>query len=74
MQRSAIIGALMIVGGAIILVLLSGFILSAFITLLKVLAVVLGIILVIGGVAMMLFGHRWWERRPERWGSPPSST
>ena len=60
--------------GAIILVLLAGFILSVIITLLQVLAVVIGIFLVIGGIAVMLFGGRWWRRRSWRWGTPPSST
>jgi hypothetical protein len=64
----------MIILGAIILVFLAGFILSVIITLLKVLAIVIGIILVMGGIAMMLFGGRWWRRGPWRWGSPPSST
>jgi len=64
----------MIVIGAIVLVLFAGFILSVIMTLLEVLAVVIGIVLVIGGIAIMIFGGRWWRRGPWRWGPPTSST
>lgn len=64
----------MILVGAAVLILLAGFLVSVIVTLLELLAVVAGFILVLGGVAMLLFGRRVWRRRPWGWEGPPSGT
>jgi uncharacterized membrane protein HdeD (DUF308 family) len=64
----------MIVLGAIILIFLAGFIVSVIVTLLKALVAVVGMVLLLGGVAMILFGGRWRRRRPWGWEAPQSST
>jgi uncharacterized membrane protein HdeD (DUF308 family) len=64
----------MIVIGAVILIVLAGFIVSVIITLLKVLVAVVGIFLVLGGIAMMLFGGRFWRGRRWGWDEHPAST
>jgi cbb3-type cytochrome oxidase maturation protein len=37
---------------------------------LELLIVIIGIALVLGGIAMMLFGRRWWRHRPRGWDEP----
>lgn len=63
----------MVLVGLLVLALLSGFIISVIITLLELLAVIIGIILVLGGVATIFFGRRL-GRRSFDWGPPKSST
>lgn len=63
----------MILIGAVLLVLLSSFIVSVIITLLELLAVIVGVVLVLGGIAIMLFGRRFWRRGPGSRGSHPAS-
>ncbi|MDG7007450.1 MAG: hypothetical protein JRN06_04300 [Nitrososphaerota archaeon] len=74
MRRSQVAGALMILVGVAVLVLLASFIASVIVTLLELLAVIVGLALVLGGIAMLLFGRRMWRRGPWRWGGPPAST
>ena len=74
MQRSQVIGVLMVLAGVAILILLASFIVSVNVTLLELLAVIVGILLVLGGIALLLFGRRMWRRGPWWWGGPPAST
>jgi membrane protein YdbS with pleckstrin-like domain len=64
----------MIVVGAVILIFLAGFIVSVIVTLAKLLLVVVGIILVLGGLAALFIGPRWWKRRPFDWDEHPANT
>jgi protein-S-isoprenylcysteine O-methyltransferase Ste14 len=59
-----VVGALMIIAGAVILFLLVSFIIGVIVFLLQLLAVIIGIILVLGGIAAIVVEHRWWTRRP----------
>ena len=56
--------------GAAVLILLAGFLVSVIVTILELLAVVAGVVLIIGGIAMLLLGGRVWKRRPWGWGPP----
>lgn len=73
MDKWSIVGAIMILVGLVVLFLLWGFIVTIVVTLLKLIAVAIGIVLVLGGVAMVLFGARW-RRRRVSWGQSPAST
>ncbi len=64
----------MILVGVVVLALMAGFILEVIVTLLKVLAVVIGVTLVLGGIAAILFGKRWERRRRMEWGQEPAAT
>jgi membrane protein YdbS with pleckstrin-like domain len=64
MRKIQLAGTLMIVVGAVILIFLAGFIASVIVTLAKLLLVVVGIILVLGGVAALFIGPSLWKRRP----------
>ena len=64
----------MVLVGAVILILLAGFIVSVIVTLAKLLFVVVGIILVLGGIAALVVGPRWWKRRPFGWDDSQAST
>jgi len=64
----------MVLAGALILVLLGSFIVSVIVVVLQLLAVIVGIILVLGGIAMFLFGHRFGRRRPWEGGPAPART
>ena len=64
----------MILVGVAVLILLSSFIVSVIVTILELLAVVVGVILIFGGVAVLLFGRRMWRRGPWGWDRPPAST
>jgi cytochrome c biogenesis protein CcdA len=64
----------MIVVGAVILVVLAGFIYHVLVTLLQLFAVVVGVVLVLGGIAMLIFGRRFWGRRNWNWGPTPPTT
>lgn len=74
MHKIQLIGIVMLVFGAAILFLLSGFLWSVIVTLLLLLAVIIGIVLVLGGIAAIFVGGRWMKRGP--WGrdEPPAST
>ena len=61
----------MVLVGAVVLILLASFIVSGIVTLLELLAVIVGIGLVLGGIAMLLFGGRMWRRGPWGWGGHP---
>jgi hypothetical protein len=54
----------MIVVGAVILVLLSSFVVSVIVTILESLLVIVGIVLVLGGIVVVIFGRSWWRHRP----------
>ena len=60
--------------GAAVLILLAGFIVQFIVTLLEVLAVIVGVILLLGGLALLILGGRGWRRRPWGWDAPPSNT
>ena len=60
--------------GAAVLILLAGFIVQFIVTLLEVLAVIVGAILLLGGLALLILGGRGWRRRPCGWDAPPSNT
>ncbi len=64
----------MILIGALVLILLSSFIVNVIVTLLELLAVIVGVVLVLGGIAMLIFGRRFWGRRGWSWGPPPQTT
>ncbi len=74
MNKWPVIGALMILVGVVVLALMAGFILEVIVTLLKVLAVAIGVTLVLGGIAAILFGNRWERRRRMEWGQEPAAT
>ncbi len=63
----------MILLGAAVLALLAGFIITIIVTLLKLIAVAIGIILIVAGVALLV-GRRWLKGPPWMWSRPPSST
>lgn len=62
----------MILVGVAILMVLAGFLVSIIVTVLELLAVLVATLLVLEGIAMLLFGTRVWRRRWE-WG-PPTDT
>jgi protein-S-isoprenylcysteine O-methyltransferase Ste14 len=64
----------MLIVGLVILFLLSGFILTVIVTLLKLLAVAIGIILILGGIAAIFVGGRWMKRGPWWKDEAPAST
>ena len=73
MQRSQVIGALMILAGVAVLILLAGFIVSVIVILLELLAVIVGVVLILGGIDMLIFGRRIWRRGPWGRGEHPAS-
>jgi predicted anti-sigma-YlaC factor YlaD len=72
-DRWNIAGVLLILVGVTILALLSGFIVDVIVKLLKLLAVFVGILLILGGVAL-LTGRRFMRRRKWGWGPSTAST
>ena len=74
MHRSQVIGVLMILVGIAALILLASFVVSVIVTLLELLAVVVGVVLILGGIAMLFFGRRMWRRGPWGWGEHPAGT
>ena len=74
MRRIQVVGILMILVGLAILVLLGGFIVSVIVTLAKLLLVLLGLVLVLGGLAALFVWPMWRRRGPRWWGEPPAST
>ena len=71
MNNWQIVGIILTLAGVTVLALLSGFIVTIIVALLKLIAVVVGVLLIVAGVAL-LFGHRWVRRR--FWGTPTAST
>ena len=74
MHRIQIGGALMIVTGVIVLILLASFIFTVIVFLLELLAVIIGIVLVLGGIAAIAVGPKWWKRRRWDWETQTQST
>ncbi len=74
MHKVQVAGALMILVGVAVLILLAGFIVSVIVTLLELLAVIIGIVLILAGIAALVVGPRWWRRRPFDWDEHPAST
>ena len=72
MDNWPILGIILILVGVVILAVLSGFIVTIVVELLKLVAVFAGIVLIAIGIGMIL-GRRWWWRRA-RWGPPAAST
>jgi len=72
MNRWSILGVLMILVGLVVLFLMWGFIVEFVETVLKIIAVVIGILLVLGGAAAIAFGGRW--KRRAIWGPAPTNT
>ena len=72
MNRWTVFGVVMILVGLAVLFLMWGFIVTVLVTLLQLIAVAVGIILVIGGIAAVLFGGR--RRRRVFWGPAPTKT
>ncbi len=73
MDRWQIVGVFLILFGLVILVIMSGFIFTIIVTLLKLLAVFIGIIMIFVGVALAVGSH-WMKGSRWGWGPPPSST
>jgi multisubunit Na+/H+ antiporter MnhG subunit len=68
-----IVGVLLILLGVAVLVLMGGFIIHIIETLLKLIAVLIGILMIAAGVALLV-GRRWMRGRGWRWGPVTSST
>lgn len=73
MNKWPVLGGVMIVAGLLILALLAGFIVDFVKTLLQIVAVFIGLILILGGFALIL-GRRWFMRAPWSSGPAPAST
>jgi uncharacterized Tic20 family protein len=68
-----IVGILLILLGVTILALMAGFIIAFIVTILKLIAVLLGVVMIAAGVALLV-GRRWKRGGAWRWGPPTSST
>lgn len=68
MHRSQAVGALMILFGVAVLVVLASFVVSILVVILQLLAVIVGIFLVLGGIVLLVFGRRPW-RGSWKWAS-----
>jgi hypothetical protein len=66
-----ILGIIMILVGLGILILLASVIVGIIIFLLEVLAIFIGLILILGGIAAITFGGRWMRMK---WGETPATT
>jgi uncharacterized membrane protein len=73
MNRWSVLGIIMILVGIVIFIVEWDFIVKIVIDLLKLLAVVIGVVLVLGGIAILVFGGRWRKRRTF-WGPAPTDT
>ncbi len=73
MDNWPILGIIFILVGVVILAVLSGFIVTIVVELLKLVAVFAGIVLIAIGIGMIV-GRRWWWGRRARWGPPSAST
>lgn len=72
MNRWSVLGIIMVLVGLAIFVGLWGFIVHIVVTLLKLIAVGIGILLVLGGLAVIGLGGRW--RKRTFWGPAPTNT
>lgn len=73
MDNWQIVGILMILAGITLLAVMAGFIINIIVDLLKLVAVLAGVVLIAAGVAL-LSGWRWMRRREWLRGSSASST
>jgi len=73
MNKWRIVGILLILLGVTILALMTGFIIQFIVTILKLIAVLIGIAMIAAGV-VLLVGRRWMGGGGWRWGPPTSST
>jgi Na+/melibiose symporter-like transporter len=73
MNTWRIVGILLILLGVTILAIMAGFIITFIVTILKLIAVLVGIVMIAAGVALLV-GRRWTRRGAWRWGSPTLST
>jgi membrane protein implicated in regulation of membrane protease activity len=71
-NKWSVVGALMVLLGVAILILLASFLVAVIVVLLEFIAVAIGIFLILGGLAL-LFGRRWMRRRWDT-GQHPAST
>jgi uncharacterized membrane protein HdeD (DUF308 family) len=62
----------MLVIGIVIVLILGSFILSVVYFALQLLAVLIGVFLIVAGVALLV-GRRWMKRGPWGWGQPNTS-
>jgi len=68
-----IVGILLILLGVTVLALMSGFIIAFIVDILKLMAVLVGIVMIVVGVALLV-GRRWMRGRAWRCGPLTSST
>jgi Na+/melibiose symporter-like transporter len=73
MNTWRIVGILLILLGVTVLAIMAGFIITFIVTILKLIAVLVGIVMIAAGVALLV-GRRWMRRGAWRWGPPTSST
>ena len=64
----------MVLVGLGLLILLAPVIIMITVFVLEVLGIILGVFLVLGGVAAIVFGSRWSRRRRADWGQSPATT
>jgi len=68
-----IVGILLILVGVTVLALMAGFVIEFIVTILKLIAVFVGIVMIVAGVALLV-GRRWMRGRAWRRDSPTLST
>ena len=73
MHKSQVAGIVLVILGAAILLFLAGFIVHAIVTLIKLLAVLVGFVFVLLGI-FLIVGRRYMRRGPWDWGSSPATT
>ncbi len=73
MNKWRIVGILLILVGITILALMSGFIIAFIVTILKLVAVFIGIVMIVVGVALLV-GRHWMRGGAWRWNPPTLST
>ena len=73
MNKWQIVGILLILLGVTILALMAGFIIAFIVTILKLIAVLLGVVMITAGVALLV-GRRWKRGGTWQWGPSTSST
>lgn len=73
MDKWPVLGLVLVIIGAGVLFLLAGFIVTIILTLLKLIAVFVGIGLIVAGVVLIV-SRRWLRARRVRWGPTLEST
>ncbi|MGP8056900.1 MAG: hypothetical protein ACLP9K_04785 [Nitrososphaerales archaeon] len=73
MNKWWIVGILLILLGVTVLALMAGFIITFIVDILKLIAVLIGIVMIAIGVALLV-GRRWMRGRTWRWGPMTSNT